>query len=218
MTSGTGAGNEPDPGRVPDLLRKRPVPPATTDSVTEPGGAPHDEPDEPQVGEFRQGNPFSRASLAGYLVGRAVAESLGNSLFLMALVPLVIAAVCFWLFHSTALGVLFVVLAVMVIFMRWLLLAVLRRLTGFARFAPLERRVRAMAGDTKSDVLRELRRLGLPGRGYSVWLVPLRLLRRTRRAETLERLRGFDVRNAVPASRVDELHLLLRQAVSGGQR
>lgn len=192
------------PQPVPDILRKPPVTPPPTD--------------EPEVGDFRPGSPFSRLSLSGYLVGRAMTESLGNALYALALVLLGIAALGYWVGDSAVLGVLFVVLALAVLIMRGLLLAVLRRLTGFGRFGRVEDRIRTLAGDTKGDVLRELRRVGLPGRAFSVWLVPLRLVRPGRRVETLQRLRAFEVSNAVPPARVDELHLLLRQAASGGLR
>jgi hypothetical protein len=44
--------------------------------------------------------------------------------------------------------------------------------------------------------------------------MPLLAVRLTgrRRTETLDRLRAFEVERAVPGSRVDELHMLLRTA------
>ena len=64
-------------------------------------------------------------------------------------------------------------------------------------------------------MLAELRRIGLPGRVWTLPLLAVRLLGRRRRGETLERLRTFELERAVPRSRLDELHLLLRRAVGG---
>lgn len=164
-----------------------------------------------EVGEFRQGNPLSRWALARYLVGRAVAEAVSRTLFVLVLVGFGLAALGKWVVHSTLLTVLFVVLAVGVALMRWALRAVLRRLTAAATYAPIEARLRALVSDTRGDVLRELRRLGLPSRAGTLPLLAIRLIGR-RRAETAERLRSFDVDRAVPKARLDELHLLLRDA------
>jgi hypothetical protein len=192
---------EPDPKSVPDILRK----PARD--------LPRDEAD---VGAFRQGSPFSQLALGRYLIGRALAESVGNALLIVAVVVLALAAVSEWLFNSTVLAVLLVIIMAGVLLLRWVLLTLVRRLTGFRQFEPIEQRMAALIGDTRSDVLRELRRLGLPGRVYTLPLLGVRLLRRNRRADTLARLRGFETERAVPRARVDELHLLLRQAVTGG--
>jgi len=70
--------------------------------------------------------------------------------------------------------------------------------------------------DTHGDVLRELRRLGLPSHLWTLPLLALRLAGR-RRAETFERLRAFDIDRAVPKARLDELHLLLRDATGRNQ-
>lgn len=191
--------NDPEP--IPDLLRKQHSAPPP--------------PDEPEVGEFRRGTPFSQAALAGYLVGRVVTESLGIALYIGAFGMLVLAAIAEWVLHWTVLAVLLVVVAVLVLVMRAVLLAVIRRLTGFSQYRPLEDRMRALISDTRSDVLRELRRIGLPGRIWTLPMLPVRLIG-SHRAETLDRLRKFHLANAVPQSRVDELHLLLSQAVNGG--
>lgn len=190
---------EEQPEQIPDLLRK-------------PAGEPP--PDEPEVGAFRPGTPFTQAALAGYLVGRVVTESLGIALYLGALGFLVLAAIAEWVLHWTVLAILLVILAVIVLVMRAALLAVIRRLTGFSRYGPLEDRVRALVRDTRPDVLRELRRVGLPGRTWTLPALPFRLIGR-RRQETLARLRDFRPENAVPQARVDELYLVLNQAANG---
>jgi hypothetical protein len=164
------------------------------------------------VGDFRPGSPLSQAALARYLVGRAIAESVGNALMVLAVAVLVVAGLIWWA-GSLFGAVLIAVIALCVLGLRALLLAVLRRLTATAHYAPLEQRLRSLVSDTRKDVLRELRRIGLPGRTWTLPLLGARLVRRTRRAETLERLRSFRLANAVPQARVDELHLLLRSAV-----
>jgi hypothetical protein len=193
---------QPDeqPEQIPDLLRK-------------PSAEPP--PDEPEVGAFRPGTPFSQAALAGYLVGRVVTESLGMALYIGAAGFLVLAAIAEWVLHWTVIAILLVILAVIVLLMRAALLAVIRRLTGFSRYGPLEERVRALVRDTRSDVLRELRRVGLPGRMWTLPALPFRLIG-SRRKESLARLREFRPENAVPQSRVDELHLVLSRAANGG--
>lgn len=166
------------------------------------------------VGEFRQGTEGSRWALARYLVGRAVGESIGRSLLVVALVILLLAGLVEWGgsgFWAAVLAVLaFVVLAA-----RALVRAVLVRLTAVRADGPLDARLRAIVADTRGDVLRELRRNGLPGRTWTLPLLALRLLRRSRRAETLRRLRGFELDRVVPPARVDELHLIVGRSGMG---
>lgn len=64
-------------------------------------------------------------------------------------------------------------------------------------------------------MLRELRRIGLPGRVVTLPLLALRLPGRRRRADTVTRLRGFDIERVVPKARLDETFLLLRGAFTG---
>jgi hypothetical protein len=80
-------------------------------------------------------------------------------------------------------------------------------LTAVGRFGRHEDRMNALVKATRGDVLRELRRLGLPGRSLTLPWLAVRLLGRRRNA-TLLRLRGFDIDRVVPPARVDELHLL----------
>ena len=173
-----------------------------------PGGDPNAADD---VGEFGQGSPLSQWALARYLVGRAIGESVGISLMLVALVVLGLA-VLVWVAGSVFWAVLVGVVALAVLAMRALLLAVLRRLTAAGQFRPVEQRMRRLVRDTRADVLRELRRIGLPGRTFTLPLLGWRLVGR-RRGETFTRLRGFDIDRAVPRARLDELHLLLRSLV-----
>jgi hypothetical protein len=191
---------EPDQPDVPDILRKRPP-----DDAAEPA----------EIGDFRQGTAASQWALARYLVGRAITESVGWALLLVGIVLLVLGAIAQLTAHLTFLAVVLVVLAVMVLVLRWALLGIVRRLTGFERFGPLEDRMRALVEDTRSDVLKELRRIGLPSHLVTLPLLALRLFGRARRKDTVTRLRRFDTARAVPKARLDELHLLLREAFGG---
>lgn len=168
-------------------------------------------PSADDVGEFRRGSPLSRWALARYLVGRAIGESVGSTLLIVAAVLLALAALSQWVVHSTLLAVLIAIVAVGVLLIRAALRAVLRRLTEADRYGPVETRLRELVSDTRGDVLRELRRVGLPSHTFTLPLLAIRLVGK-RRAATLARLRAFDVGRAVPKARIDELHMLL-----GGQ-
>lgn len=167
------------------------------------------------VGSFDQGSQFSRWALSRYLVGRAIGESVSRCLLVVGLGILALAAVCEWVAHLTALAVLLAVLAIGILLVRAGLGAMLRRFTVVSGAPSAEARLRALVRDTHADVLRELRRLGLPGRTLSLPLLALRLLGR-RRAETVARLRGFDLDNVVSRARLDELHMIVR--AGGGER
>jgi hypothetical protein len=185
----------------PEILRKR--------------DAPRVRPD-PEVGEFRQGSAASQWGLARYLVGRAITESVGTALLIVAGVLVVLTVVSSWVVHSTFLAVIFVLLAVGVLLLRWIMLGIVRRLTGFRQSGPLAERMRSLVDDTRPDVLRELRRIGLPGRTWTLPLLAFRFFRRERRKDAMTRLRTFEIERAVPKARLDEMHLLLRQTFSGG--
>jgi hypothetical protein len=164
-----------------------------------------------EVGEFRQGSPLSRWALARYLVGRAIGESVSWTLLVVVVVLLAGAVVAEWVLHSTFLSVLLVVVALLVLLLRTVLRAVLRRLTAADRYGPVEARLRALVSETRGDVRRELRRIGLPSHAVTMPLLAVRLVGR-RRADTLTRLRSFEIDRAVPPGRLDELHMLLREA------
>ena len=168
------------------------------------------DPDEPQIGDFEQGTPGSRWALGRYLVGRAIGEYVSRGLLVFALFVVAIAALVYWI-GPTWLAVLIGVFALGVLLMRWLLGALLRRLTAADYFGPVEGRMRGLVADTRTDVRAELRRIGLPSRTWTLPVLALRLARRKRRAETLERMRRFDVDRVVPGPRLDELHLIVRQ-------
>jgi hypothetical protein len=177
------------------------------------GLGPSDDRPNVDVGAFEQGSPASRWALARYLVGRAVLESVSRSLFVVALLVLALAVVVQVTVHWTFFAVLIGIVGFGVLGFRALLRAVLSRLMAAGQVAPLEQRLRALVADTRSDVRRELRRIGLPSHTWTLPLFAFRLLSRKRRPDTVARLRTFDVDNVVPRTRIDELHLLLRNAV-----
>lgn len=160
------------------------------------------------IGQFRQGSPLSRWALARYLVGRAIGESVGGTLLVVALLMLGLAAVGQWVVHSTLLAVLLGIVAIGVLLIRGALRAVLRRLTEANRYGPVETRLRELVSDTRGDVLRELRRVRLPSHTLTLPVLAFRLVGK-RREDTLVRLREFDIDRAVPKARLDELHMLL---------
>jgi hypothetical protein len=215
LAGGCGVGSldtvEPDPKRPPEppeLLRKQPR------SEPPPDAAGTGE--EAEVGDFRPGSAWGRAALGRYLVGRSMTESIGTSLLLIAIVFLCLAALSQWLLHSTALAVLFVIVAVFDLVLRWLLLAIVRRLTAFPQYEPIEDRLNALVRDTRRDVFRELRRVGLPSHVWTLPLLAVRLVRTSRRAETVAAMRAFEIERVVPKARLDETYLLLQQAAGGG--
>lgn len=163
------------------------------------------------VGAFEPGTPFSRWALARYIVGRVLLERISWALAGLGIVLLVVAALCEWVLHSTFLAVIVGIVAVGVLFLRWLLMAVLRRLMLAQAYGPLEKRLDTIVSSATGGVLAELRRVGLPGRVFTVPLIAFRLIGK-RRQETLEKMRAFDVDRAVPKARRDELHLLLQEA------
>ena len=166
------------------------------------------------IGHFDQGSPLSRWALSRYLVGRAIGESVGRTLLAGSLLVFGLAAVSEWVLHSTFLAVLLIVLAVMVLLVRGVLRAVLRRLTAADRYGPLEARLRELVAATRGDVRKELRRVGLPSRALTLPLLAFRLTGK-RRPASLAKLRQFDIDRAVPRDRLDELHMLLRAGLGG---
>jgi hypothetical protein len=162
------------------------------------------------VGAFRQGSALSRWALARYLVGRALGESISRALLILAALILGLAAVIGWGLGSTFWAVVVSLVALAVLAMRAVLRAVLRRLTAVEQADALAARLRALVSDTRADVLRELRRIGLPGRTWTLPLLALRFLGRKRRRDAVARRRTFDLDRVAPPGRVDELHLVLR--------
>ena len=166
--------------------------------------------DGPDVGAFEQGTPGSRWALGRYLVGRAIGEYISRALMVFALFVVAMTVLVWWA-GPRWLAILIGIFALTVLLLRWALGAVLRRATGAGYFGPLEDRMRRLVADTRGDVRVELRRIGLPSRTWTMPLLAWRLARRKRRAETLARLRRFEVERVVPSARLDELHLIVAQ-------
>ena len=166
--------------------------------------------DHPDVGAFEQGTPGSRWALGRYLVGRAIGESVSRALTVFALLVVALTALVWWLGPHWLAGVIGV-FALTVLLLRSLLGAVLRRVTGAGYFGAAEGRMRRLVAETRGDIRTELRRIGVPSRMWTLPLLVWRLARRTRRAETLQRLRGFDAERVVSRSRLDEVHMIVRQ-------
>lgn len=164
-----------------------------------------------EVGEFPQGSPFSRWALARYIVGRVILERVSWSLLTIALVLVVLGALAYFLLDSTFLAVIVGIVVVMVLLLRAALRAVLHRLMGAGAYGPLEDRLNDIVGGASSDVLAELRRVGLPARLITLPLIGFRLIGR-RRKDTMVRIRNFEVERAVSRARLDELHMLVREA------
>lgn len=187
------------------MATRRAAPPRTVDVVT--AAVPLPPGEGPDVGDFRQGTPGSRWALGRYLVGRAVVAYLDRALYVLAILVLALGAAAWW-FVSGWLGAPLVLIALAVLAVRALLATLLRGLTGPAQPGPADQRLNALVEQTRADVRRELRRIGLPSRPWTLPLLAMRLAGR-RRAETFQKLREFRADNVVSASRVDELHLLL---------
>ncbi|MEP6853716.1 MAG: hypothetical protein ABJA87_13835 [bacterium] len=199
---------------LPPDPRRHASGPATPDFEVSPdgraGGAGSGGTNAPQVG-FAASSALSAVMLGRYLVGRAIAVRVSFTLFIAAGLTLAFAALA-WFTAPRWIGVLFAVIGVLILLVRAVIMAVLRRLMAVGQLGPAEQRIRALVGDTGSDLRRELRRIGLPGSLFGFPLLLFRLLGR-RRAETLRRLRNFDVTRVVPRSRRDELSFVLRNDV-----
>jgi hypothetical protein len=176
-----------------------------------PSGSPGGEPD---VGRFQQGTPISRWGLGRYLVGRAVAADVSAVLLMLGLL-VVAAGICLFFVAPVWVAVLVALVGLAILAVRAIAGAVLRRATGVGRrFGRHEQRMRGLIQATRVDVRAELRRIGLPGRRLTMPLLGLRLVGH-RRGDTLRRLAAFDVNRVVPASRLDELHLIVQNLQNG---
>jgi hypothetical protein len=160
------------------------------------------------VGAFRPGTSGSRWALSRYLVGRAIGEQVATALLVVALAVIAIA-VGLYLVAPAWLAVMVGVIGLGLLLMRAAVGALIRRVTGVGRFGALEERVQGLVAETRGDVRRELRRLGLPSHTVTMPVLAVRLLGR-RRGEVIDRLRDFDIDRVVPAGRVDDVHLVMQ--------
>lgn len=163
-------------------------------------------------GDLRFGGPGrtdSEAGLRQYLLTRALGRSVLNTVQWSAIAILLLAVGC-WLGGLKVFAVLIGLVAVFVLVVRSLLSALGRRLSGADRLGAAEPQVRRLVARTGRRLRRELRRVGLPGSPWAPLLIALRLLRPHRRQQTAMALARIDLSQVVPASQVDELHLLLQ--------
>jgi len=163
-----------------------------------------------EVGNIGPGSAGGQEALRRYLLTRALGSSIVNAVLWTGILVLVLA-VASWLGGLKVLAVLLGVLALVILAVRRLLSGLARRLSGSSRLGPLEPRVAALVTRTRKDLRRELRRVGLPGSPWAPLLIAWRLVRPIRRVRTLQSLSRIDLIKVVPASQLDELHLLLRQ-------
>ncbi len=161
----------------------------------------------PEVGDFRPGSPASQWALSRYLISRAVADYVNRSLYLVSLAVIVAGAVAWW-GVSAWLGVPLVLIGFLALGFRALIAALLRGLFE-SSLAGADPRLRQLVSETRRDVRRELRRIGVPSTALTLPLLGMRLAGRNRQ-RTLARLRSFQLSRVVSPSRVDQLHLLLR--------
>jgi hypothetical protein len=159
--------------------------------------------------------PDSEAALRQYLLTRALGRSVLNTVQWSAIAVVLLAVGC-WLIGLKVLAVLIGIVAIFVLLIRSLLSAIGRRLSGADRLGPVEPQVRRLVARTGRGLRRELRRAGLPGTPWAPLLILLRLMRPYRRRETAQALARVDLNRVVPASQLDELHLLLQSAGRGG--
>lgn len=153
----------------------------------------------------RPGRLDNEQSLRSYLLIRALGRSVINTVQWSGIVILALAAV-FWLSGLKVLGILVGLLAVAVLLVRFGLGAVAQRFSRSPAGPQLDR----LVARTGRGLRKELRRVGLPGTPGAPLLIALRLIRRHRRAQTLQALGRIELANIVPSSQVDELHLLLQ--------
>jgi hypothetical protein len=169
------------------------------------------------TGEFSSTAPTataSEAALRRYLLTRALGRSVINTVQWSGISILAIAALC-WLGGVKILAILIGLVAVAVLCVRVLLSAIERRLTGSARLGAIEPRVDKLVARTSRGLRKELRRVGLPGTPWAPMLIALRLIRPFRRGQTLLALSRIELATVVPASQLDELHLLLQTTRRG---
>jgi hypothetical protein len=167
------------------------------------------------VGDFRQGSAHVRWALSRYLLGRLIIARVSAGLLFTAFLIAVLGGLVYWA-GGRWLAVLIFLVALGVVVIRWVFVTVVRRLTFDARFGPAERQLRRIIGAAGGDLRRELHRIGVPLSWWSFPLLLLRLMRSRSRRVLFERMRGFQLERAVPAGRVDELHMLIASARRDG--
>ena len=155
--------------------------------------------------------PTAVAPCPGTSSDGRLASRLAAGLMILGFAFLALAVGCYFI-APTWLAVLVGLIGFGLLLVRAIVAALMRRLAGVGRFGPHEDRMRSLVAETRGDVRRELRRLGLPSHTATMPILAARLLGR-RRSEVIARLRGFDIDRVVPPARVDDVHLVI-QALS----
>lgn len=153
----------------------------------------------------RPGKLDNEQSLRSYLLVRALGRSVMNTVLWSGLLILAIGVVL-WLSGLKVLGILVGLVAFAVLFVRFSLGSLTKR---FGR-GPADPQINRLVTRTGRGLRKELRRVGLPGAPWAPLLIALRLLRPTRRRQTMQSLSRIELTKVVPAGQVDELHLLLQ--------
>lgn len=199
----------PEQDSARPIWGERTVPPQADAAFAEAGFAGYPRVAGPRLFLGRPAPLDTEAGLRQYLIVRALGRSVVNTLQWSALAILALAVVC-WLAGVKVLAILIGLVAVAVLLVRSLLAGLGRRLSGADRLGPVEPQVRRLVARTGRGLRRELRRVGLPGTPWAPVLILLRLLRPYRRQQTARNLARIDLARVVPASQLDELHLLLQ--------
>ncbi|HEY2043407.1 MAG TPA: hypothetical protein VGH11_12090 [Jatrophihabitans sp.] len=165
----------------------------------------------PDVGAFRQTTPEEDWVLRRYLLTRALGTSIIRSLQWTGISILIIAALV-WLAGVEWLAVLIGFVALIVLMFRATLSGIQRRISGIDRMGNARSGVEDLVGQTRKGLRAELRRIGLPSHPWGPLMIGMRLARPVKRRQTIAKLASFDLSQVVPASTLDELHLLLRKA------
>ncbi|MGX7680387.1 hypothetical protein ACSMXN_15975 [Jatrophihabitans sp. DSM 45814] len=157
------------------------------------------------------GPELSQVVLRRYLVTRAIGASVVRTVHWFGIAVLVLA-VLVWFAGVEWLAILIGLAAIFILLTRAALSAIQRRISGVDGMGPAAREVDKLVGQTRKGLRSELRRIGLPAAPWGPTLVGLRLIRPTKRAETVQKLTKFDLTQVVPSSTLDELDLVLRNS------
>jgi hypothetical protein len=177
-----------------------------------PGGeSGPDGPDGPEVGEFRQGSRLGDAALRQYLLLRVLAASIQRTIQWFA-IALIVVAVAVWFADHRIISVLVGLVGIGWLLVARLVAAIIRRVSGTHRLGPAdEARVNDLVKQTRKGLRAELKRVDLPSGPWGEFRVGVRLIRPIARVSTLRRMAGMKLESILPASYLDELHMLLRQ-------
>lgn len=166
-------------------------------------------PDAPQVGEFRQGGRLTDAMLRQYLLLRVLGASIQRTLQVFGIV-IIGGAGAIWAGGHQIIAVLVGLVGVGWLLVARLLAAIISRVSGAHRLGPDEAKVDDLIRQTRKGLRSEFKRVDLPSGPWGEFRVGVRLVRPVARVSTLRKLSAVKLESVVSSSRLDELHLLLR--------